>query len=172
MKLPTSAGVQAAIAVALLAIGAAAGASADHLTRPGIEMAPLRPVAIRSLPDHSGIVSVRARVAETYGNKIVLDDGSARTLVDLGRAGEEGSLASDGQTVTVQGRFDRGMLHASFLVDPTGEVRAIGPAGGPPHGHDGPPHGPGETPPPPPSGSPPAGSPPPAAPPPAAPPRA
>jgi hypothetical protein len=159
MKLPTSPTIQAAIAVALLAIGGAAGAAADHATRPGIEMAPLRPVAIRTLPSHSGIVSVRARVAETNGNKIVIDDGSARTLVDLGRAGDGRSLASDGQTVTVQGRFDRGVLHASFLVDASGEVREIGPAGGPPRGHDGPPHGPDGAPPPP-AGAPDAGPPP------------
>lgn len=150
MKISTNPRWQALAAAGLLAVGGAAGAVAGHALQPPIEMAPVRPVAIRSLPSHSGIVTVRARVAETYGGKIVLDDGSARTLIDLGHAGDGQALVADGQTVTVQGRLDGRMLRVSFLIDAAGEVHAIGPVGPGRHGHDGPPppHGP-EGPPPP-----------------------
>lgn len=124
---------------ALLAIGGGAGFAAGHGTRPAIEMAPLRAVAIRSLPGQTGIVSIRAKVAETFGDRVVLDDGSARTLVDLGREGTRAGRPAVGQTVTVQGRVDDGTLHPSFLVDAAGTVQALGPAGGPPDGHRGPP---------------------------------
>ena len=144
MKFPTSRRWQALAGAALLVIGGAAGTVAGHAFQRPIEMAPLHPITIRSLPGQSGIVTVRARVAETYGNKFVADDGSARTLVDLGRAGDEARLVTDGQTVTVQGRFDHSVLHASFLVDAGGSVHALGPVGHPHHDRHGPPppHGP------------------------------
>lgn len=124
-------------AVALLAIGGGAGAIAGHAFGPAIELAPVRAIAIRALPAQNGIVTIRARVAEVYGNKFVADDGTGRTLVDLGRAGDKGALVADGQTVSVQGRFDRSVLHASFLIDAADKVLPLGPAGGPPHGHPG-----------------------------------
>ncbi|UAK25957.1 hypothetical protein [Sphingomonas nostoxanthinifaciens] len=139
MKLPTSTPLQAAMAAGLLAVGAIGGGVAGHAIRPAIEMAPLHPVAIRTLAAHDGIVAIRARVAEAYGNKFIADDGSGRTLVDLGRGGDEQALVTGGQTVTVQGRFERNTLRASFLVDAAGEVHALGPMGHPRHGHDGPP---------------------------------
>lgn len=135
-----------AAAIGLLAVGGVAGTVASHALQPPIEMAPLRPVAIASLPKSEGIVTIRGRVAETYGNKFVIDDGSARTLVDTGREGDDRALVANGMPVTVQGRFDRGFVHASFLVDQAGKVTALmpmhgpdGPMGGPPHGHRGPP---------------------------------
>ena len=153
----------AAAAVGLLAVGGVAGTVASHALRPPIEMAPLRPVAIASLPKADGIVTIRGRVAETYGNKFVIDDGSARTLVDTGREGDERKLVADGTPVTVQGRFDRGFVHASFLVDQAGKVTALGPMDRPHHGpHEGAggdedrsgpgPDGAGTPPPPPPAG--------------------
>ena len=150
-------------AVALLALGAAGGAGAVSLTRPAIEMAPTVPTAIARLPQTSGIVTVKGRVAEVYGNRFVVQDGSGRTLVDAGREG--GSAVRTGSGLTVQGRYDDGQLRASYLVDPQGQVEAVG--GRPPH--DGPagPGGPrGDGPPPPPPPPPGAGAPPPPPPPP------
>lgn len=137
-------------AAAILAVGGVAGAFAGHEMRPAIEMAPLRPVAIRNLSADSGVVTVRGRVAEIFGNALVVDDGGARALVDTGREGEGRALAALGAPVVVQGRFDRGILHASFLVNAAGKVTALGPLGGP-HGRpdrQGPPR-PGDGPPPP-----------------------
>lgn len=147
-------------AVGLIAAGGIAGGVASRTMQPPIEMAPLHAVAIRTLPSASGIVTIRGRVAETYGNKFVIDDGSARTLVDTGRVGDETALVADGNAVTVQGRFDRGFVHASFLVDAAGKVTALAPVG-PPHDHRGPPRGPGEAGPPPPPGGPAVAPPPP-----------
>jgi len=138
-------------ALGLVAAGGIAGGVASHAMRPPIEMAPLHPIAIRSLPTASGIVTIRGRVAETFGNKFVIDDGTARTLIDTGRAGDGTNLVGDGMPVTVQGRLEHGFVHASFLVDSAGKVTALGPMGGPmdgpPHDRRGPPRGPGEGPP-------------------------
>lgn len=124
-------------AAGLLALGGAAGAFAVAETRPSVTMAPATPVAIRSLSG-SGIVTIRGRVAEIYGNKFVMADASGRALVDTGREGEGGTLVAPGEPVTVQGRFDRGFVHAAFLVGPDGKVAALGPLAGPPHDHRGP----------------------------------
>lgn len=124
-------------ATGLLALGGAAGAVVMAETRPSVSMAPATPVAIRSLSS-SGIVTVRGRVAEIYGNKFIMADASGRALVDTGREGDDRQLVTAGEPVTVQGRFDRGFVHAAFLVGPDNKVVALGPLAGPPHG----PHGP------------------------------
>ena len=128
-------------AVALLAVGGGAGAIAMQATRPYVTMAPATPVAIRSLSS-AGIVTIRGRVAEIYGNKFIMADASGRALVDAGREGEGGGLVTVNEPVTVQGRFDRGFVHAAFLVGPDTKVVALGPLGGPPRGPGGPRHGP------------------------------
>lgn len=120
----------------LLAIGVAGGAAVVAETRPAVSMAPAVPVAIRSLST-DGIVTIRGQVAEIYGNKFVMSDGSGRALVDTGREGDRQALVTAGEPVTVQGRFDRGFVHAAFLVGPDSEVVALGPLGGP-HGHGAP----------------------------------
>ncbi len=125
-------------AAGLLVVGGAAGAVTVAATRPSVTMAPATPIAIRSLQS-DGIVTIRGRVAEKYGNKFVMADSTGRALVDLGRDGEGGNLVAAGQPVTIQGRFEDGFVHASFLVAPGGKVTALGPVGGPRHG----PHGPG-----------------------------
>lgn len=155
-------------AVALLAVGGGAGAIAMQATRPSVSMAPATPVAIRSLSS-SGIVTVKGRVAEIYGNKFIMADASGRALVDTGREGEGGGLVTAGEPVMVQGRFDRGFVHAAFLVGPDNKVVALGPLGGPHDGpgRHGPRHGPDDgpgAPPPPPPGAGPAGDAPPPAP--------
>ena len=121
-------------AVALLAVGGGAGAIAMQATRPSVSMVPATPVAIRSLSS-SGIVTVKGRVAERYGNKFIMADASGRALVDTGREGDGGGLVTAGEPVTVQGRFDRGFVHAAFLIGLDNKVVALGPLGGP---HDGP----------------------------------
>lgn len=134
-------------AATMFVVGGAGGALAGKAFGPTVEMAPMRPTAIRALTSGTDIVTVRGQVAEVFGNKFVASDGSGRALVDLGRAGDDAALVAPGQTVSVQGRFDRGMLHASFLVDGDNKVVALGPVGGSPHDRPGPhgpgPHGPG-----------------------------
>ncbi|KQN03004.1 MULTISPECIES: hypothetical protein [Sphingomonas] len=125
-------------AASLLIVGGAAGAVTIAATRPSVTMVPATPTAIRSLQS-DGIVTIRGTVAETYGNKFVMADRTGRALVDLGREGEGSNLVATGQPVTIQGRFEDGFVHASFLVAPGGKVTALGPVGGPPRG----PHGPG-----------------------------
>jgi uncharacterized protein YdeI (BOF family) len=141
-------------AIGLIVVGGAAGTVAGHVMQPAIEMAPLRPVAIKSLASSSSIITLRGRVAEIYGDKFVIDDGSGRALVETGPEGEGGNLVGVGAPVSVQGRFDRGVVHASFLVDQAGKVTALGPVGGPPHDRPAPPPPPhrGDAPPPPPPG--------------------
>ena len=124
---------------ALVAAGVAAGATVVAETRPSVTMAPAVPVAIRSLSSE-GIVTVRGRVAEVYGNKFVMADASGRALVDTGREGNEQKLVKPGEPVTIQGRFERGFVHAAFLVGPDNKVVALGPLARPPHGRGGP-HG-------------------------------
>ncbi|PZO72175.1 MAG: hypothetical protein DI640_13215 [Sphingomonas taxi] len=124
-------------AAGLLAVGGAAGAVTVAATRPSVTMAPATPVAIRSLQSNGqsdGIVTIRGTVAEIYGNKFVMADPTGRALVDLGREGEDGTLVTAGQPVTIQGRFEGGFVHAAFLVGAGGKVTALGPIGGPPHG--------------------------------------
>lgn len=120
---------------ALLAVGGGVGAIAVHSTRATIEMAPTNPQPIGSLVEDS-LVTVRGRIVEVFGNKAIVDDGSGRALIDLGRAGEGGDLLAASQTVTIQGRFDRGVVRASFLIGADGVTRALGRAGPGPHDKD------------------------------------
>lgn len=123
-------------AAVLLAMGVAGGAGAVSLTRPSIEMAPTVPVAIGKLAASSGIVTVKGRVVEVFGDRLVLQDASGRTMIDIGR--DPGITPTVGQSLTAQGRYDDGQFRASYLVDQNGVVTAIGPAGGrPPHGPEG-----------------------------------
>ncbi|MCU6454064.1 hypothetical protein LPN01_08240, partial [Sphingomonas sp. A2-49] len=121
-------------AAALLAVGAAGGAGAVALTRPAVEMAPTIATPIARLPQSSGIVTVKGRVAEVFGDRFVVQDGSGRAMIDAGRRG--GSVAK-GSNVLVQGRYDDGQLRARFLVGPSGEIDEVGPRHGP-HGPGGP----------------------------------
>jgi hypothetical protein len=130
----------ALIAAALLAVGVGGGATVAQMTTPSVEMAPLKPVAIRSLTDTGDVVTVRGKVAEIYGPMFVLADGTGRTLVEGGREVDGTNLVATGQTVSVQGRFGRGMMHPSFLVGAIGKVTALRPR--PPHGGPGGPGGP------------------------------
>jgi hypothetical protein len=136
-------------AVGLFAVGGVAGAMVGHHMHPPIAMAPSHPVAIKTLASSQGIVTIKGRVAEAFGSRLVIDDGTGRTLVDAGPRGDD--LAPLNSVVTVQGRYDRASFHPDYLVDASGNVfRVGGPRGGHrgPHGRPGPdddgPRGPGE----------------------------
>ncbi|RWX81089.1 hypothetical protein EPK99_01795 [Neorhizobium lilium] len=121
-------------AFAILALGAAAGAGAMKLASPSIELAPMTPVAISSMQDWS-LVTVKGKVAEVFGNKFIVQDDSGRALVETGPSGESGTLVGLAEAVSVQGRFEHGFLHATYIVRQDGSIEVLGPAGGPPrHG--------------------------------------
>ena len=119
-------------ALAVLAIGAVAGAGAVKLTRPSLELAPMTPVAISSVKDWS-LVTVNGKVTEVFGNKFIVQDDSGRALVETGPSGEDGKLVAVNEAVSVQGRFENGFMHASYIVRQDGSIEALGPAGRPPH---------------------------------------
>ena len=110
-------------AFVLLAVGAAGGAGAMSLTRPAVEMAPVVPVAIARLPQADGVVTVRGRIAQVYGDHFVLNDGTGNALVDTGRTPDNAVQA--GRTMTVQGHYNNGTLRASYLVNPQGQIAQV-----------------------------------------------
>ncbi len=92
-----------------LAIGAAGGAGAVSLTRPAVEMAPTVATPVGRLSASNGVVTVKGRVAEVYGDRFVVQDATGRAMVDAGRD----NAPTKGQAVQVQGRYDDGQLRAS-----------------------------------------------------------
>jgi hypothetical protein len=124
-----------ALAVVLIA-GAALGAGGTRLAQnwqPRSVML-LQPAPIDKMAERSP-VAIRGDVAEVFGNQFVVQDGSGRALVDTGPRGEGRMVVAKGETVTVQGRFDRGVLHADVLAHADGRNEAFGP---PDHGPKGP----------------------------------
>ena len=93
----------------------------------------MEPTAISALKP-SGAIAAKGEVAEIYGNKFVMQDGTGRALVETGRQGEGGALVKPGEAVTVQGRFENGFLHALLITRADGTEVLVGPAGGPPPG--------------------------------------
>ena len=123
---------------AILVAGAAAGAGAMRFAdrhQPQAIML-LQPVAINTLRDNT-LVAVKGKVANTFGNAFVVDDGTGRTLVDTGPRGEGLTPVTPDETVTVQGRFDRGRLHAQVLTHADGRSEGFWPDK-PPKGKRGP----------------------------------
>jgi hypothetical protein len=121
-------------AAALLAIGFVGGAGAVSLTRHTVVMAPTVATAVSRLSATQGVVTIKGRVAEVYGDRFVVQDGTGRALVATGRDGATGLAV--GAPIMVQGRFDGGQLRAQYLVDASGKVEEVGPPH--PHGRDGP----------------------------------
>lgn len=128
-------------AIAILAVGVAGGVGAMKLTQPKAELAPIVPVAISAMPDDS-LTSIKGKVVEIFGNKFIIQDESGRALVETGREGRGGTLVNKDEVVTVQGRFDDGFLHGSYIVHEDGKTNPLGPAGKPPRGPEGGPRGP------------------------------
>ncbi len=123
------------LVVGAIAAPLALGAAGLSLAQSGQTVAPtpVAPTAISALAP-SGAIAARGEVAEIFGNKFVLQDGTGRALVETGRAGEAAPLVAKGETVSVQGRFEKGFLHARQITRADGTVVAVGPAGGPPPG--------------------------------------
>jgi hypothetical protein len=124
-----------AFAVVLIA-GAALGAGGTRIAQnwqPRSVML-LQPYPIDKMAERSP-VAIKGDVAEVFGNKFVVEDGSGRALVDTGPRGEDRMLVAKGETVTVQGRFDRGVVHAEVLAHADGRNETFGP---PDHGPRGP----------------------------------
>jgi uncharacterized protein YdeI (BOF family) len=132
--------LMAGIALVVLAVGAAAGAGGTRLVQrwqPRPVML-LQPAPIGQIQEDAP-VAVKGSVAEIFGNKFIVQDDSGRALVDLGPRGENADAVTKGETITVQGRFDRGMVHAQLLVHADGRSEAFGPPGRPPRPDRGPP---------------------------------
>lgn len=106
---------RAALGAALIGAAAlGAGATALALQSRHVTFVALSPVPIDTLRDGAD-VAVKGQVAEIFGNKFVLADGSGRALIDTGRRGEGSPLVSPSETVTVQGRFEHGFIHAAAI---------------------------------------------------------
>lgn len=132
--------VTGTLAVVLIA-GAALGAGGTRLAQnwqPRSVML-LQPAPIDKMAERSP-VAIKGDVAEIFGNKFIVQDGSGRALVDTGPRGEDRLAVARGETVTVQGRLDRGVVHADVLAHADGRNEAFGP---PDHGPRGPKEGPG-----------------------------
>lgn len=141
------------IALAVLAVGAAAGAGGVKLAQnwqaPSVML--LQPTGIDQMQPGQP-VAVKGSVAEIFGNKFILDDGRGRALVDLGPRGDDVNAVTRGEAVTVQGVFDRGVVRAQIVAHADGRNEAFGPPGPPPPPRPGRADAP---PPPPPPGAPP-----------------
>lgn len=131
-------------AAVLLAAGVAGGAGAVSLTRPAAVMAPITTTSIAQLSSTNGIVTIKGRVAEVFGDRFVVQDQTGRAMIDAGRLASSQPVI--GQTVSVQGHYDNGQLRPSYLVGPDGSVSEIGPKGhhgrGPGRRYGGPDDGP------------------------------
>jgi hypothetical protein len=126
----------AASSASLLVIGAVLGAGALRIAG-GIPRQAgfvLQPSPISSMSEWTP-AAIKGQVAEVYGNKFIIADASGRALVETGAEGEDGRLVKKSETVTVQGRFERGYLHASVIQHEDGRADLLGPPKGlPPHG--------------------------------------
>jgi hypothetical protein len=131
-----SRGLSAAFSAGLLVIGAVIGAGALRVAG-GIPRQAgfvLQPSPIASMSEWTP-AAIKGQVAEVYGNKFIIADASGRALVETGREGEGGRLVKPNETVTVQGQFERGFLHASVIQHGDGRADLLGPPRGPPpHG--------------------------------------
>lgn len=127
-------------ALGILALGFAGGAAAWSATQhreatfdPSLATTPIAQLA------NASSVGIAGQVAEIYGNKFVVSDGAGKALVETGRAGEGGKLVAAGETVTVQGRFRDGFLHATAIRHADQRIDELDP---PPPPHRGPKHRP------------------------------
>jgi hypothetical protein len=126
-------GLLAGAALAVLVAGAAAGAGGLRVAQnwqPRSVML-LQPTAIDRLPP-GGPSAVRGNVAEIFGHMFVVDDGTGRALVDLGPRGQNADVVTRGETVTIQGMFDEGIVHAQIVSHADGRSEVFGPPPPPP----------------------------------------
>lgn len=111
------------------ALGAGAGALAQRNHQP--VLVTLVPAPVSAMKEWSP-VAVKGRVAEVFGNKFILADDSGRALIETGPKGDDGSLVSKDEIVTVQGRFEHGFVHAAALQHADNRTVLLGPPGPPP----------------------------------------
>lgn len=122
--------------VGAVAVGSGMTGVAMRSLRPTLVM--LAPAPITAMRDWSP-VAVKGQVAEIFGNKFIIQDQTGRALVETGPAGDRGQLVAKSETITVQGRFERGFIHAQAISHGDGRNDLVGPPGPPPGG---PPAGP------------------------------
>jgi len=59
---------------------------------------------------------VNGKVTEIFGNIFIVQDGTGRALIETGPTGGDGTLVAVNKAVSVQGPFQHGLLHASYMV--------------------------------------------------------
>lgn len=118
----------AVVAAFVVGAGASTLAQRNH----PVTLVALTPAPVSAMRDWSP-VAVKGQVAEIFGNKFVIEDESGRALVETGPAGEGGKLVAKSETVTVQGRFEHGFIHAAAISHADGRSELVGPPG-PPRG--------------------------------------
>lgn len=84
----------------------------------------LSPALISAMHDRSQ-VALEDGVAETFGNKFVVQDASGRAFVETGRSGEGRDLVVKDERVVVQGRFDHGFVHAISIRHADGRTDTL-----------------------------------------------
>jgi hypothetical protein len=117
-------------AVAILIAGAALGAGSTRLAQnwqPQRIML-LQPAPIGDMCEDTPI-AVKGDVTDIFGNKFIVQDASGRALVDTGPRGEDRKIVTRGETVSVQGRFDGGVIRAQLIAHADGRNDAFGPPG-------------------------------------------
>ena len=134
-------GVAGAIAILLAGAALGAGGTRIALNREPQRVMLLQPASIGDMREDTPI-AVKGEVTEIFGNKFVIQDASGRALVDTGPRGEDRRIVTKGETVSVQGRFDGGVIRAQFIMHADGRNEAFGPSHGPKDGPKGGPKGP------------------------------
>lgn len=123
-------------AAAALLVAFGIGGTITHLAdgaRRTTTVLALAPSPIGSVKDGTA-TAVKGQVTDVFGKSFVLADETGKALIDTGRDGEGRDLVKAGETVTVQGRFDRGTLRAAVLSHADGRQDGLdpGPGFGPP----------------------------------------
>ena len=120
--------VTAGVLIAVLALGAAGGAAASHYIHRHYPQSVLllQPKPIAQMTSR-GPVALKGTVAEVFGGKFIIADASGRALVDTGPRGDNVAPVTKDETVTVQGYFDHGVIHAAVLTRADGSSEAFGP---------------------------------------------
>ena len=106
------------------------GGAVGLLARPQTTIVALAPAPIAMMAPWS-TVAIKGEVAELFGGRFVLQDGSGRALVDPGPASDDAADVTKDETVTVQGRFERGVVHAIAISHADGRTDLVGPPGPP-----------------------------------------
>ena len=119
----------AAAVVGAFAVGAGATALAQR-ARPSITFVALTPGPVSAMKDWAP-VAVKGKVAEIFGNKFILEDDSGRALVETGPQGDDGTLVTKSEPVTIQGRFEHGFIHAIAIEHADGRTDVVAPPGPP-----------------------------------------